>query len=40
MATMALAISYLPILYAAYGRWEPQLLTLDDLRASGSSPRR
>ncbi len=30
LATMALAISYLPVLYAAYGRRESQLLTLDD----------
>ena len=30
VATMALAISYLPVLYAAYGRRESQLLTLDD----------
>ena len=30
VATMALAISYLPALYAAYGRRESQLLTLDD----------
>jgi len=30
VATMALAISYLPVLYASYGRRESQLLTLDD----------
>ena len=30
VATMALAISYLPALYASYGRRESQLLTLDD----------
>jgi hypothetical protein len=30
VATMALVISYLPVLYAAYGRRESQLLTLDD----------
>ena len=30
VATMALAISYLPVLYAAYGRRESKLLTLDD----------
>ena len=30
VATMALAIAYLPVLYAAYGRRESQLLTLDD----------
>jgi hypothetical protein len=30
LVTMALAISYLPVLYAAYGRRESRLLTLDD----------
>jgi hypothetical protein len=30
VATMALAISYLPTLYASYGRRESRLLTLDD----------
>ena len=30
VATMALAISYLPALYASYGRRESRLLTLDD----------
>jgi len=30
VATMALAISYLPALYASYGRRESHLLTLDD----------
>jgi hypothetical protein len=30
LITMALAISYLPVLYAAYGRRESRLLTLDD----------
>jgi hypothetical protein len=30
LASIALAISYLPVLYAAYGRRESQLLTLDD----------
>lgn len=30
LATMALAISYLPALYASYGRRESRLLTLDD----------
>ncbi len=30
VVTMALAISYLPVLYASYGRRESQLLTLDD----------
>jgi len=30
LATTALAISYLPVLYSSYGRRESQLLTLDD----------
>jgi hypothetical protein len=30
LITMALAISYLPVLYASYGRRESRLLTLDD----------
>jgi hypothetical protein len=30
LVTMALAISYLPVLYGAYGRRESRLLTLDD----------
>jgi len=30
LITMALAIAYLPVLYAAYGRRESRLLTLDD----------
>lgn len=30
VATMALAISYLPVLYGSYGRRESRLLTLDD----------
>ena len=38
VATMALAISYLPVLYAAYGRRESQLLTLDDLSGERIQP--
>ncbi len=38
VATMALAISYLPALYAAYGRREGRLLTLDDPSGARITP--
>jgi hypothetical protein len=38
VATMALAISYLPALYASYGRREARLLTLDDLSGERIQP--
>ena len=38
VATMALAISYLPALYGAYGRREGRLLTLDDPSGSRITP--
>ncbi len=38
VATMALAISYLPALYGAYGRREGRLLTLDDPSGARITP--
>ena len=38
VATMALAISYLPALYGAYGRREARLLTLDDPSGTRLTP--